>query len=136
MEDREIEMWKYMLTSTCSETLKTMEKVGANLQEFYDPKIIGIQKRVVEASARASAEIERLKIRNDELNALHKTASIEAIREFAEKLIEALKDALYFPDIKEKTITREEMRKRFEALLHTDIPEVIEYVKEKMVGEE
>ena len=35
---------------------------------------------------RQKAEIERLKIRNDELNALNKSASIEAIKEFAERL--------------------------------------------------
>lgn len=38
----------------------------------------------------AQAEVERLKTRNDELNALNKTASIEAIREFAERLKEKL----------------------------------------------
>lgn len=36
--------------------------------------------------AEQQAEIERLKARNDELNAMNKAASIEAIKEFAEKL--------------------------------------------------
>lgn len=35
---------------------------------------------------RKNAEIERLKVRNNELNALNKTASIEAVRGFAERL--------------------------------------------------
>jgi FtsZ-binding cell division protein ZapB len=40
----------------------------------------------VDELSRQKAKIERLKARNNELNALNKTASIEAVRRFAERL--------------------------------------------------
>ena len=49
---------------------------------------MAILKKAFALIKRQKAEIERLKIRNDELNALNKSASIEAIKEFAERLTE------------------------------------------------
>lgn len=60
-------------------------------------------------------------------------AKREAIEEFSEALTETFKTALYGLDIKEKTMTKEEVRKRFETLMHEDVPSVIEYVKEKAI---
>ena len=92
---------------------------------------------------RKDAEIERLKKDKYKIQkAFNQSedyrviAKSEAIKEFANEFIKTLKDALYGLDIKEKTISKEEVQKRFELLMHKDIPEVIEYVKNKMVGDE
>ena len=53
-------------TDTVVMTANVLKSIKINYEELIEAK----------------AEIERLKIRNDELNALNKTASIEAIKEF------------------------------------------------------
>ena len=119
--------------------------------EYYPESLIQeIGKSVLDLINRQKAEIERLNEKitaKDENNyyfmgqlrlAREKllTAKSEAIKEFSNELIKTLKYALYGLDIKEKTISKEEVQKRFELLMHKDIPEVIEYVKNKMVGDE
>ncbi len=130
-------------------SIKLLEKdvQTAKAENEKNERIIELDNKLIKTQ---SAEIERLQKAGEEavscftrMESLYKikckeleVAKSEAIKEFEDELIKVLKDALYGLDIKQKTISREEMRKRFESLMHKDIPEVIEYVKNKMVGDD
>lgn len=78
------------LKNAVSEYQQVIFKLKEDI-EMQREEIERLQKNeqiATEVIEESSAEIERLKVRNDELNALNKTASIEAIREFAERLCE------------------------------------------------